>query len=238
MQALMTKCSRTTIRRNRKMVDLFLEICGKLEYLVIGWHDLERHGRILALRSGIPITSTKAKRAATLALRHDTSSLVFFDLWRELGQAVRSLLIGNYESVYRSLRWIVEASVFWADMQLDGQSAPEQFKWYYGQRGKLNESEYDRMFHELFTIGSARFEERLLFREKFRRLTAGEILNGLKFAGSNHPTGVEPSVVKKSLREIYSNLSEYSHLTLATVHEIHYEFLHGDFAFYQDYSYD
>jgi hypothetical protein len=44
---------------------------------------------------------------------------MFPDLWEELGEAIRNLIISNYRSVCRSLRGIIESAVFCADMELD-----------------------------------------------------------------------------------------------------------------------
>ena len=41
---------------------------------------------------------------------------ICIDLWTELSTAIRSLIIGNYSSVYGSLQWIIESMMFWTDI--------------------------------------------------------------------------------------------------------------------------
>jgi len=133
---------------------------------------------------------------------------------------------------------MIEATVFWAEMQLDASSAHEQFQWYYDQRDKINKKEYRRVWEQIHYTSSARFEERLLFREKYRRPRLGEALNSLTFSNVTAERDLDPARIKQNLRTLYSEFSQYSHVTLKTVHELYYEYLHGDFAFYQDYGFD
>ncbi|HXX96587.1 MAG TPA: hypothetical protein VEL11_05665 [Candidatus Bathyarchaeia archaeon] len=41
---------------------------------------------------------------------------IFPDVWEELGESIMNLIISNYRSVFRSLRWII---AFWIDLELD-----------------------------------------------------------------------------------------------------------------------
>ncbi|OLD02729.1 MAG: hypothetical protein AUJ07_08135 [Crenarchaeota archaeon 13_1_40CM_3_53_5] len=238
MQALMGKCARESMQHHGKELNEFLRFAGEFEYLAIKWHEPKIHYKVVVGDISFKGSDILAKRAVDLALRHDASGLLVFDLWRELGQAVRSLLICNYESVPRSLRWMIEASAFWADMQLDAMSAHEWFEMYYKQRSKINENEYRRLFDEIYSTSSARFEERLFLKEKYRRPRLGEVLDNLKLSIAKPANNLDPGAIKRNLRKLYSEFSESSHVTLRTVRELYYEYLHGDFAFYQDYIFD
>jgi len=234
----MNRCVRESMSHYQKSLDEFLKFAGRFEYFAIEWLEPKIHYKVVKGATRTKDSDLGARRAVALALQHDVSGLLFFDLWRELGQAVRSLLSCIYESVPRSLRWMIEATVFWAEMQLDASSAHDQFQWYYEQRDKINKKEYRRVWDQIHYTSSARFEERLLFREKYRRPGLGEVLNNLRFSKVKAEGDLDPTKIKKTLRTLYSEFSQYSHVTLETVHELYYGYLHGDFAFYQDYSFD
>ncbi|MFZ0897111.1 MAG: hypothetical protein WAZ77_21635 [Candidatus Nitrosopolaris sp.] len=53
---------------------------------------------------------------------------ICIDLWTELGTAIRSLIIGNYSSVYGSLRWIIESMMFWTDIHSEKENFIELFE--------------------------------------------------------------------------------------------------------------
>jgi hypothetical protein len=75
--------------------------------------------------------SDEAKRALELANEENTLLETTMNLWFELGEAFRNLIIGNYGSVHRSLRWIVESAVFWMYLQIDKEEdARELFEGY------------------------------------------------------------------------------------------------------------
>lgn len=88
----------------------------------------------------------KYRRCIELADLENTLLNIFPDLWEELGEAVRNIIIRNYRSVFRSLRWIIESIVFWADLELDKKrnDAMAHFNYYY-----YNEPMSDENFHFL-----------------------------------------------------------------------------------------
>jgi hypothetical protein len=241
MKRLIELSMKKTFRTYEKALDSLLEIAGDLEYLAIEWQQPQVHMKQLLnekSNSRRKISEDKLK-CLKLAVRHDTSLLVFFDLWRELGQTVRELICSNYGSVPRSLRWMVETCIFWADMQLDDYTVHEWFEHFYSQKDKLTEEEFRRTFYAIYDVNEARLVERLAFREKYRRLAIGEILNNLSILKGDSKFS-KAHLVKYALRTCYSEFSKYSHTTLPTLREIDMEpgELHMDFAFFQDYHYD
>jgi hypothetical protein len=230
-----------TLKENQKLLDDLLEFCGDLEYLVIEWNFPDNHikqffdGKFESIEK-LPIIK---KRCIELAFRHQTSELVFFDLWRELGEAVRELMCSNYDSVARSLRWMIEASVLWADMQLDDDTAQEYFEFYYSQKENLTNKEFKRAWTEVWAIDETRLSERLVFREKFRNIRLGDLLKNFRIL-RKPSKDMEIHELKQKLFNLYSDFSKYSHINWTTAKEIKMEpgELHSDFAFFQDYGYD
>ena len=242
MKKLIALSMKQTLNENEKDIDSLLDIAGALEYLVIAWNDPDLHVKQFMDEkyNSIEEVPETSRRCLRLAIRHDTSQLVFFDLWRELGQAMRELMCSNYDSVPRSLRWMIEACVFWADMQLDDFTAREWFEHYYSQRDKLTEEEFNRVFFEIHSVNEGRLTERLTFKEKYRRLAVKEIIENLSILKNHSRRYNKGHLIRSALRTCYSEFSEYSHITLSTLKEIYMEpgELHWDFAFFQDFRYD
>jgi hypothetical protein len=56
------------------------------------------------------------RRCIGLAVAENNIFDIFIDVAREFGEAIRNIMIRNYNSVPRSLRWILETIIFWANM--------------------------------------------------------------------------------------------------------------------------
>ena len=230
-------------RANSRKVDALLDVAATFEYLVIYWTDPSVHierffGEKYKSMARIPRTM---RWSLELAARHDTCPLVFFGLWRELGEALRELVCSNYDSVPRSLRWLLETCVFWADMQLDEDCAQDLFEYYHSQKSKLTRSEFARMSIEIRRVSEARLEERLIFKEKFGSPSVKQIIQDLLVLKNRSRSTYKYKVaLKREMMDCYSEFSQYAHFTPSTVKEIRLEpgSLHTDFAFFQDYHYD
>jgi hypothetical protein len=221
-------------------INTLLDIAAAFEYLVIEWSDATLHIERVTDKKyrSVRQAPKEVRWSLRLAGRHDKCELVFYDLWRELGQALRELLCANYDSVQRSLRWMIETCIFWADMQLDGPSVKDMFEDYCSQKGRLTSKEFKRAFSEIYSMNEARLEERLVFKEKFRGPSLGEIAGNLAILKTTPK--YKGHLLREELLKYYRAFSEYVHITLTTAKEVSLEpgTLHGDFAFFQDYRYD
>jgi hypothetical protein len=241
MGKLINLSVQNTLKENQKPLDDLLDFCGDLEYLVIEWASPDKH--ITQFFGGKYDSIEKLpkiqKRCIELAFREQTSMLIFFDLWRELGEAIRELMCSDYDSVARSLRWMIEACVLWADMQLDDVTAQGFFESYNSHREKLTDEEFKRLLSEIGTVNEARLVERLVFKEKFRNIRMGDLLKNLQ--NLKKPSkNMEIHEIREKIFSLYRDFSRYSHITLDTAKEIKMEpgELHFDFAFFQGYGYD
>lgn len=213
-------------RANSHEIDMLLDVAATFEHLVIHWTDPTLHiERFFNKKYKSTARIPEAIRwSLDLAARHDTCTMVFFDLWRELGEALRELACSNYDSVPRSLRWMVETCVFWADMQLDDDCAQELFEYYYSQKIKLTRNEYARKCLEIIRVGEARLEERLIFKEKFGSPSIKQVIQDLSILKSGSRFDYKDKVaLKKELMSCYSEFSQYAHITPSTVKEIRLE---------------
>jgi hypothetical protein len=227
---------------NRQNLNSLLEIAAAFEVLTINWTISASTLHIRRLTGERYKSIRQAPKAVRwsleLAKRHDTCHLAFFDLWRELGNALRELLSANYDGVPRSLRWMIETCTFWADMQIDQPSARELFENYYSQQDKLTRKEFKRASSEINSMNQVRLEERLIFKEKFRGLSFNDLIQNLAILKTT--SGYKGHVLKEALAKYHRAFSGYAHITLVTAKEISMEpgALHRDFAFFQDYRYD
>lgn len=140
MLKLINRSSSLTVKKNAKDIDSILEIAGYIE-IFIREESMNYEHHLLKITNGkitkfdnLPLGQ---QRAIDLARREFSINLIFFEVWEELGKAIRSLLSANYSGTNRSLRWIIESIVFWADMQLDGHTARENYYHYSSQSEKL-----------------------------------------------------------------------------------------------------
>jgi hypothetical protein len=67
------------------------------------------------------------RRCIGLAVAENNIFDIFFDVARQFGEAIRNIMIGNCNSVPRSLRWILETIIFWANMLDENRDASEAF---------------------------------------------------------------------------------------------------------------
>jgi hypothetical protein len=232
--------SQSLTEPNRQEVDSLLDLAAAFEYFTFELIDATPHIERLTDKKfkSIRQAPREVRWSLRLAGRHNTLLLAFFDIWRELGQALRALLCANYDSVPRSLRWMIETCIFWADMQLDQPSAQELFENYYSQKDLLTPKEFKRASVEIHTINETRLEERLTFKEKFRGPSVNEIMRNLAILKTT-PV-YQGHILKEALAKYHRIFSGYAHATLLTAKEISMEpgTLHGDFAFFQDHRYD
>jgi hypothetical protein len=234
MNKLIELALKETMDNHEGDLDVLLSLIGDLEYLVISWRDPKYHisqltnGKFSSLDS-IP---ENTKRSIILSLRFDSSLLAFFDMWRELGTAIRDLISSNYDSISRSLRLIIETCIFWADIQLDEDLAADHFEYYNSNR--ISGREFIRLQYEIGTINEVILTERLLFKEKYKSPSVSEILNNINVIKGDNKYS---KGIKEEINKYYKYLSKYSHYTEETLKEVNMEELHGDFAYFLDYKY-
>jgi hypothetical protein len=164
--------------------------------------------------SKLPITY---ERCVDLANQHNALDNIFSDLWLELGESIRSLIIGNYGSIPRSLRWIIESTIFYADFQSEDGSAIEHFKWYLSEEVPLKEQRYRYLLEHIDDVNYELLDQRLILKEKFKT-DLSKIKDCLNIFGDP----IYPKEVKGipgEVSELYSKFSGLSHISLQSLEE-------------------
>jgi hypothetical protein len=145
----------------------------------------------------------------------DTLVNIFPDLWEELGEAIRNLIVSNYRSVFRSLRWIVESVVFWADIELDKKynDAIAHFDNYYHNYSMSKEntsflSEY--IVHYNIDL----IDERLHLKEKYGKPTFKESVNNLTHLNKDKKIEKVVDKIQRELNTLYHDFSAFTHISM------------------------
>ncbi|MGB6594528.1 MAG: hypothetical protein WA323_14355 [Candidatus Nitrosopolaris sp.] len=99
--------------------------------------------------------------------------MLFFSTCVE--SAIRSLIIGNYSSVSRSLRWIIDSAVFWTDMQSDYATASAIYE-HYSNSQPMDNREYSYLLRHTTDLNYELLEERLSLKDRWKKYTIGDIL--------------------------------------------------------------
>lgn len=228
-------CAKQTLGKHSAKVNNILTAAARIEYFVYdtGLRNAEAH--VSAITQGkfssLARMNTRHKNCVDLANTENTILNIFFDLWRELGETIRSLIIGNYISINRSLRWIIESVVFWADMQTDRGTATEAFNYFLTDTSLAKKKEYLFVYNYIKHRNRALLAERLSLKEKYRKPSFGEICNKLSSLNGDK----KRDLIKKELQKLYSDFSGFSHISTGSLPEFYSlseEGLRGDHASY------
>jgi hypothetical protein len=161
--------------------------------------------------------SIKARRALDLANVDNTLLEMIINLWFELGEARRNLIIGNYGSVHRSLRWILESGVFWTYLQIDKeQNAKKLFEDHL--EDSIDKKRYEYLTEHLFDVNQIIFDKHLHIKEKFGKPSIKEMINSLEFYKKKNNKTKDDHNPNKTIGYIISELSGLYHDFSALVH--------------------
>jgi hypothetical protein len=164
--------------------------------------------------SKLPITY---ERCVELANKHNAVDEIFANLWLELGESIRNLIIGNYGSIPRSLRWMLESTLFYADFQEDSGNAVEQFNEYLQEESPLRERRYRYLLHHIDDSNFELLDERLLLKERYE-INFSRIKEQVKiFGDARYPKEVKG--IPGELSELYRKFSALIHISQQSLEE-------------------
>lgn len=146
-------------------------------------------------------------------------------------------MIGNYSSVSRSLRWIIEAAVFWTDMQSDYQTSTRIYEYFITVHAPINSAEYSYLYRHTSESNRDLLEERLSLKAKWKKYGIGDMLDNVILNTDgvyNKPKGHS---LKSEIQQAYKELSGFDHISIDSLQEID-KMLRTDYAIYMDHSYD
>jgi len=237
MVAYIDKCIKNSLTdENRKKLDLLLDTAARIEYWTLPDRKTNREIHYKKISNG-KIPSLKMKeldiRLIDLTNRYFTFGEIFFDLWYELGVAIRNCIIGDYRNVAKSLRWILETACFWANFQLKLGKAPDIFRDLSDDFTKISKREYVDLFHEIRIVNRTRLEERLTMKHELGKPTFPEIANEIR----NFERGIKLNELIESLKFYHKEFSSLIHVSTRTLEEYYSDELRRDFAFFQSYEF-
>jgi hypothetical protein len=233
-------CAQDTLNSNKKDLEILTRTVSKIELFAIESGHLDAH--VYNISKGkftyIAAAGKDQKRCMDLVRREYSLGAIFFDLCRELGEAMRSLIIGNYSRVSRSLRWIVESAVFWTDMQGDYETASARYEYYTTFHVPMDNKEYSYLRRYVSDLKHALLEERLSVKLKWKRYRIGDMLDNviLKTEGVAYEKPKGHSL-KTKIEQTYKELSAFDHISMDSLQEID-KTLRTDYAIYMDHEYD
>jgi hypothetical protein len=233
----MISCLKRSLK-NEKEIDILIETVAKIELFVIESVTYEPHIDLISEGNFTSLKSLNINNKRYMILVNKGYLLLefYFDIFREIGEAIRSMLIGNYHSISRSLRWIIESSVFFADMQSDNLVAIESYK-YYKEEIDLTKQNFDFLRNYTYNSKSELISERLFLKEKWKKYNLSDMIHN-KILSENIKFGKPKGYsLKENINELYKQFSGYEHISEESLSELYYT-LRTDYALFMNYRYD
>jgi hypothetical protein len=230
-------CIEQTLKKEEERLKSLNDVAEAIQTMVITeLSDFEPHlekitGRGNNNKAKLSITN---ERCVHLANQHNAVYHIFSNLWLELGESIRSLIIGNYLSVSRSLKWMIESVIFYADFQEDCDNASELFDSYLKEESPLREKRYLYLLQHIDDSNYELLDDRLLLKEKFD--TKFKIIREQLqiFGDAGYPKEVKG--IPGELSELYRKFSGLSHISQQSIEERERD--EEDLIFFLDNSFD
>ncbi len=220
MKQLISKQVEETLGVHDIDLDLLVRTTDVIEHFFMG-EEMGIDAHILKITKGKYSHKSdlgfRYKRAIELADLENTILDIFPDLWEELGEAIRNLIISNYRSVSRSLRWIIESIVFWADVELDKKinDAISHSNDYY-QNLSMAKENYSFQSEYILHYNRDHLDDRLYLKERDGKPGFGESVNSLNPLKRD---GIISQVTKiqKELKALYHDFSAFTHISVESL---------------------
>jgi hypothetical protein len=234
----MIGCLKRSLNKNGQEIEILIETVAKIELFMIESKNYEPHidyiseGKFTSLKS----LNINNKRYMILVNKGYLLSEFYFDILREIGEAIRSMLIGNYHSISRSLRWIIESSVFFADMQSDNIIANESYQ-YYIEEIDFTKQNFDYLRSHIYNSKSELISERLFLKVKWKKYNLEDMINNKILSENIKFSKPKGYTLKENIKKLYNQFSGYEHISEESLSELYYT-LRTDYALFMNYRYD
>ena len=238
MHKMILNTANETLRSHGRKIDLFLKVLAQVEYFVIDTVDVDAHiSKITHLRYTHRSIDAGHKMCVELACVENTITDIFFDLVKEFGEATRSVIVGNYNSIPRSLRWILESTIFWANMQDENRNSTEAFE-DYCEHLPISKTRYKYLRGQIRQVNYDLLVQRMTLKDEWH-ISFRDIVSKINVIKSDSKFFRKPKGFSfdSKIRSLYHVLSTYEHTTFETLSEIDYD-LRSDFASYMNYGYN
>jgi plastocyanin len=216
---IINKSTLETLKTNKQELEDLFETVGIAEsYFISELIQVDAHipnitGGKFPSKSGM---SLKDKQCVDLVYLENTALDLVLNLSSELGECMRSLLIGNYSSVSRSLRWILEYTLFCTYIKNDRkQSAKDRFDHYYEER--MTKTNFNYLSRQVFDMNACLLDERLRFKEQHVEPKFEQMVNNLStFAKVSK--GFQK--IQERIRKLYREFSGVIHPSKDSIDQI------------------
>lgn len=190
------------------IIDSFFQIEGdeyEAHYKKITWHKSKS-------KTSFQYKNRYYLKLAQLGIHPITE--ICIDLWTELGTAIRSLIIGNYSSVYGSLRWIIESMMFWTDIHSEKENFIELFEFFRKDEPRLSKNQFSKLYYHEFEMAHILPDEQLRLKEKFdRRHFEEATLKAISVFRNYNVNKDVIETISKTLGSLYKEFSALGHIS-------------------------
>jgi hypothetical protein len=216
MRKMMKKCEERTLATHPKEISSLLGMLNNIGWFVSN-EGLSPDPHIANIVGGKYSSkdrlSKRSRRCVDLVGEEIEPLQIFLDLVFEIGESVRNMIIGNYASVHRSLRWVIELTLFWVDIEDEKEeNARVHYDYYFKNESMANERYYYLREHILHRNGEL-FDERLHVKEKYDNRSFKEIVNDLDVLKKYKGIELKNNQIKKQLTDLCSEFSQIIHVT-------------------------
>jgi hypothetical protein len=209
-----------TLRKQREELDILLDVAQAIQTVfVVEIDDFDTH--LATITKGrythTSVLKKKDQRCVKLTIQHNPVYNIFRNLWLELGESIRSLIIGNYGSIPRSLRWMIESTIFYADMQNDSPNAVDRFNYYLNDKSGLTLSAYRYLLNHISNNNYELLNNRLKLKEIGISTRYKDLVNNLGIFNDNSPNEIKG--IPGELNSLYRQFSGLSHISQKSLEE-------------------
>jgi plastocyanin len=175
----------------------------------------------------------------TLANMQNPIMHVYFDIWTELGTAIRDLMSGNYMSSYRSLRWMIDSIAFWIYIQNKNVDIIDHINLIYNDDADFGEMSLKCKIFNAYKERVNIIEERFRLKELLRGPDFSTLVNSLAAFKRCKNSEIIDKIIDKIISDmgsLWKEFYQFSHPTSQSQKMIGKVF--DDYVFFIKYRYD
>jgi hypothetical protein len=214
------RCLNTTLKFHNDKLNLLLNSIVIIDsFFTLQTFEYRPHILSMTSPQGSDVKlDEKRRRCLELANLHDGITTISFDLWSELGEVIRNLMIANYSSIYRSLRWIIETIAFWRDMEKDNENAKDRFSYYFNKESPMTKRRFSYLYKHI--LDTSIIEDRLKFKQKYLKKNYSfedMVRNG--HTSKSKSVNKVLDIIIENYKKLYGEFSSVSHVSLRSLIE-------------------
>ncbi len=233
MSLIKGQISDSLTKKNKGKLQLLAATTASIEVFTFQVRDDEK----LIHFKNISHNKTQSKMSQqeeylTLLTISKNSLQIIVDLWDELGTVIRSLIIGSYRNVARSLRWILETLLF--SILINNKKSSD----IYNEINNMHTNIDKKKFKELLTFSNTEskvvFAERLKMKYEYGKPTFGSMVNDLTYFENIR----ELPSIREELKTLHQEFSSIVHVSVETIEQSVYHTTRADYSIFQTFEFN